>query len=86
MNARYGVLFITSAPGYAKSAMMLSIAKKIGAKYIDMRLAMADETDFKFPYRRTQLINGENVEVSDFTTPLWAVTANEQLTIIHLKS
>lgn len=85
MNARYGVLFITSAPGYAKSAMMLSIANKIGAKYIDMRLAMADETDFKFPYRRTQLINGENVEVSDFTTPLWAVTANEQLTIIHFE-
>lgn len=86
MNAKYGVLFLTSAPGLAKSAIALSIAKKIGAKYIDMRLAMADETDFKFPYKE-KMSDGKGGEiwVSDYTVPKWAYDSNKQLTIIHFE-
>jgi len=45
MNAKSGVLYITSAPGYAKSAIMRSIAYKMGFQYFDIRLSMVDETD-----------------------------------------
>lgn len=86
MNAKYGVLFLSSEPGLAKSAIVLSIAEKIGARYIDMRLAMADETDFKFPYKE-EVTNesGQKHWVSDYTVPKWAYEANKQLTIIHFE-
>jgi len=49
MWAKYGVLFITSKPGVAKSAIAKSIADKMGFNYVDMRLTMSDESDFNFP-------------------------------------
>lgn len=85
MNAKYGVLFLTSSPGLAKSAISLSIANKIGYQYIDMRLAMADETDFKFPYIDKMYDNGEEIKVSKYTVPEWAIKANQQPTIIHFE-
>ncbi len=45
MYSKSGVLFITSPPGIAKSAIMRSIAKKLGLQYFDIRLSMVDETD-----------------------------------------
>ena len=49
MWAKYGVLFISSKPGVAKSAIGRSIAEKMGFAYLDMRLSMSDESDFKYP-------------------------------------
>ena len=49
MWAKYGVLYITSKPGVAKSAIGRSIAEKMGFRYLDMRLSMSDESDFKYP-------------------------------------
>ena len=45
MYSKSGVLFITSPPGIAKSAVARSIAKKLGMQYFDIRLSMVDETD-----------------------------------------
>jgi len=45
MYSKSGVLFITSPPGIAKSAVARSIARKLGMQYFDIRLSMVDETD-----------------------------------------
>ena len=45
MYSKSGVLFITSPPGIAKSAVARSIARKLGLQYFDIRLSMVDETD-----------------------------------------
>ncbi len=105
MYPKSGVLFLTSAPGIAKSAMQRSMAKKmtkveivrddkgeidtkksgeIIAKsffYIDLRLAMLDETDVGlFPDKRELKVteNGEEVlrAFLDHIVPKWAFFAN----------
>jgi len=105
MMPKSGVLFLTSAPGLAKSAIMRSIAKKIKtleiirnhkgevdvdksgkviAKdmfYIDLRLAMLDETDVGlFPDKKELKVteNGEEVlrAFLDHIVPKWAYLSN----------
>ena len=63
MWAKSGVLFITAKPGVAKSAIARSIAEKMNFKYIDMRLSMCDETDFKFPFIDSIEANGKTNKV-----------------------
>ncbi|NPV12977.1 MAG: hypothetical protein HPY57_14520 [Ignavibacteria bacterium] len=105
MLPKSGVLFLTSAPGLAKSAIMRSIAKKIkkveivrkpngeidvdksgkvvasSMFYIDLRLAMLDETDVGlFPDKKEMKIteNGEEVLKAflDHIVPKWAYLSN----------
>jgi hypothetical protein len=117
MYPKSGVLFLTSAPGLAKSAMIRSISKNIskveiiykdikdgkdedGVKYrkvvdkdlsgkviasemfyIDLRLAMLDETDVGlFPDKREMKVteNGEEVlrAFLDHIVPKWAFYSN----------
>lgn len=85
MWAKYGVLFITSEPGIAKSSIAKSIADKMGYDYVDMRLSMNDESDFKYPYLEDKIHNGVNIKVSNFAVPKWAYKANERPTIIHFE-
>lgn len=85
MNAKYGVLFITSKPGVAKSAIGRSIADKMGYDYVDMRLSMNDESDFKFPFLMDKEYNGETIKVSGYAVPEWAYEANSRPTIIHFE-
>lgn len=85
MNAQYGVLFITSKPGVAKSAMSRSIAEKMGCEYIDMRLSMNDESDFKYPYIMDKDYEGKTIKVSGYAVPQWAYEANQKPTIIHFE-
>ena len=85
MNAKYGVLFITSKPGVAKSAIGRSIADKMGYDYVDMRLTMNDESDFKFPYLEDREYNGKKIKVSGYAVPAWAYEANTAPTIIHFE-
>lgn len=85
MWAKYGVLFITSRPGIAKSAIGLNIAKKMGFRYIDMRLSMNDESDFKFPYLTEKEHDGKMIKVSGSAVPEWAYEANSVPTIIHFE-
>jgi len=85
MWAKYGVLFITSKPGVAKSAIGRSIANKMNFKYVDMRLSMNDESDFKFPYLRDANYDGDDIKVSGFAVPQWAYDANQQPTLIHFE-
>lgn len=83
MQAQYGVLFIQSKPGVAKSAISRSIADKMGLQYVDIRLSMADETDMQFP----NLTFNENLKhhVIEHAIPEWAVMANEKPTLIHFE-
>ena len=85
MWAKYGVLYITSKPGVAKSAIGRSIAEKLGFRYLDMRLSMADESDFKYPYLEDMPSNGKMIKVSGYAVPRWAYEANSQPTIIHFE-
>jgi hypothetical protein len=85
MWAKYGVLFITSKPGIAKSAIGRSIANKMGFRYVDMRLSMADESDFKYPFLTDMNDGDKSIKVSGYAVPQWAYEANSAPTIIHFE-
>jgi flagellar biosynthesis chaperone FliJ len=86
MNAKSGVLYITSAPGYAKSAIMRSIAKQMGFQYFDIRLSMVDETDVGlFPTIGEEEVNGSTQKMLSHVAPKWAYMANVKPTIIHFE-
>ena len=86
MNAKSGVLYITSAPGYAKSAIMRSIANKMGIQYFDIRLSMVDETDVGlFPTIGEMLSDGEKQKMLEHVVPKWAYMSNAKPTIIHFE-
>ena len=88
MNAKSGVLYITSAPGYAKSAIMRSIASKMGYQYFDIRLSMVDETDVGlFPTIDEQTIDGTTQRMLCHVAPKWAYIANgKHLSILDLEN
>lgn len=85
MWAKYGVLFISSKPGIAKSAIGRSIADKMGFAYLDMRLSMSDESDFKYPYLEDAEYDGKSIKVSGYAVPQWAYDANQRPTVIHFE-
>lgn len=82
MWPKSGVLYLTSKPGVAKSAILRDIAAKMNFNYIDIRLSMRDETDVGlYPFKVE--VNGK--QYLDFLTPLWAHVANDRPTIIHFE-
>jgi hypothetical protein len=91
MNAKSGVLYITSAPGYAKSAIMRAIASKMGMQYFDIRLSMVDETDVGlFPRIEDIMIkSSDGTEIMtgclSHVAPKWAYMSNTKPTIIHFE-
>lgn len=86
MNAKSGVLYIQSPPGYAKSAIMRSIAYKMGFQYFDIRLSMVDETDVGlFPTIGEEIIDDVNQKMLTHVAPKWAYMANKRPTIIHFE-
>jgi len=85
MWGKSGVLYITSKPGIAKSAIALGIAKKMGFRYLDMRLSMSDESDFKYPYLTDCDYNGKTIKVSGYAVPNWAYESNNTPTLIHFE-
>ena len=93
MNAQSGVLFITAEPGVAKSAILRTIARKLGMEYFDIRLSMVDEIDVGlFPFRKEIDYNdgGEDnvtkvISLMSYAIPEWAYRANQQPTIIHFE-
>jgi hypothetical protein len=86
MNAKSGVLYITSPPGYAKSAIMRAIARKMGYQYFDIRLSMVDETDVGlFPTIDEMTIDDVPQRMLTHVAPKWAYMANTKPTIIHFE-
>lgn len=91
MYGKSGVLFLTAEPGVAKSAIMRSIADKLGFQYFDIRLSMIDEIDVGlFPFRRQReytLPDGTKdvIEVMSYAIPEWAYESNQAPTIIHFE-
>lgn len=94
MNAESGVLYITSAPGYAKSAIMRAIARKMGFQYFDIRLSMVDETDvglFPTIEEVEEIVNEHGSErrvikkMLSHVCPKWAYMANQKPSIIHFE-
>lgn len=82
MKTRSGVLYITSKPGIAKSAISKSIANKLEMEYYDLRLSMRDETDVGlYP----KLVTYKEMSFLDHVVPLWAYKANEKPTVIHFE-
>lgn len=82
MLGKYGVLYITSKPGIAKSAIGKRIAEKMGYEYMDIRLTLIDETDVGL-YPKVSEEDG--IDVLDHIVPKWAVRANKKPTIIHFE-
>jgi len=82
MWPKSGVLYITSKPGLAKSAIAKSIAKKMGFQYLDIRLSMIDETDVGLYPKLTEYYGQDCL---DHVVPKWAIKANRQPTIIHFE-
>jgi len=82
MWPKSGVMYITSKPGIAKSAISRSIADKMGFRYMDIRLSMVDETDVGL-YPNISDVDG--IKCLDFVVPKWALEANKQPTIIHFE-
>lgn len=95
MYGQSGVLFLTAEPGVAKSAIMRTIAEKLGFQYFDIRLSMVDEIDVGlFPYRNEMEIDLEDgsgettkriINVMSYAIPEWAYLANLKPTIIHFE-
>lgn len=86
MWGKSGVLYITSKPGVAKSAIGRSIASKLGFRYMDLRLSMVDETDVGlYPSVTDVEVDNSTVKCLDFVVPRWAIEANKQPTIIHFE-
>lgn len=83
MRSKYGVLYLKAKPGVAKSAIALSIAKKMGFNYVDLRLSMADETDMQFP--NLQFMEDIGGHVIQYAIPEWAYLANQRPTLIHFE-
>jgi hypothetical protein len=83
--SRYGVLYIQAKPGVAKSAIARSIANKLDLNYVDMRLAMSDESDFKYPYLEDKDYGDGKIKVSSYAVPRWAYEANQRPTLIHFE-
>jgi hypothetical protein len=82
MWPKSGVLYITSKPGIAKSAIARSIAEKMSFRYMDIRLSLVDETDVGlYP----NISETAGVKCLDFVVPRWAIEANRQPTIIHFE-
>jgi len=82
MWPKSGVMYITSKPGIAKSAIARSIADKMNFRYMDIRLSMVDETDVGL-YPNISDVDG--IKCLDFVVPKWALEANKQPTIIHFE-
>lgn len=77
MVARGAVPFVQGRPGEAKTAIVRSIASKLGYQFIDIRLSQIDEAVV------TGLpLGDENGKSFSFRTPDWALRANEHPTII----
>jgi uncharacterized protein YggU (UPF0235/DUF167 family) len=91
IKPRSGVLFLTSEPGIAKSAIMRCIAKKLGLFYIDLRLSMLDETDVGLFPDKCEIevsYDGKTHVKEKFLThliPEWAWLANQKPTLIHFE-
>jgi len=85
MWPKYGVLFIQSKPGVAKTQIARSIADKMGFNYVDMRLSMADESDFKYPFLEDCDYEGTKIKVSGYAVPKWAYDSNKTPTLIHFE-
>lgn len=82
MYGKYGVLYLTSKPGIAKSAIGKRIAEKTNHDYMDIRLTLIDETDVGL-YPKVSTVDG--VDVLDHVVPKWAIEANKRPTIIHFE-
>lgn len=91
MLPKSGVLYIQSEPGIAKSAIIKSIADKIGFKFFDLRLSMVDETDVGlYPTLVEKDIESRDGEQTtqkflDHVPPLWAYEANQQPSIVFFE-
>jgi len=77
IRANGAVPYIKGRPGEAKTAILRTIAKKLGLQYIDIRLSQVDEAVVTgFP------ATNPDGQTFSFRTPDWAVKANSQPTII----
>lgn len=86
MLSKSGVLYITSKPGVAKSAIIKSMADKLGFLFFDIRLSMVDETDVGlYPKVGTYTVNGVEYDVLQHVVPEWAIAANQQPSIIFFE-
>lgn len=90
MWPKYGTLYIEGPPGFWKTSIFDSIAKKMNMNFIDLRLTQLDETDIGlYPDVITVEYKQEDGEVKqvrvlDYIAPYWALEANLVPTLVLL--
>ena len=85
MFAKAGTLYVKGRAGEGKSAIMKSIAVKLGWNYIDLRLSQCDELSVGlFPALEERKAD-EKYRNFTFAVPKWAIEANERPTIINFE-
>lgn len=82
IKAQAGTLFLKGKPGMAKSAILRTIASKLGMRYLHINLAMISECDLGV-YPILEDWNG--TKSLSFATPKWAAIANEAPTLINFE-
>jgi hypothetical protein len=82
IRARSGVLFLKGKPGIAKSAILRTIAEKLGLEYVDLRLCDMDETDFGIPQPADMEVDGKIIRVQRYALPEWVVTTHQKPVLI----
>lgn len=74
MNGRAGTLYIEGAPGSGKSAILKSIATKLGGLYLPFDSPAMEETEMGL-YPKTLIIDGQ--ELVKYVPPVWAYNATK---------
>jgi hypothetical protein len=85
IQSRPAVLYLKGVPGSCKSAILTSLAEKMGWHYLDLRLSTIAETDVGvFP-----IVNDATRNTSqptfNYGIPHWALMANTRPTLIHFE-
>lgn len=84
MFTKGAVPFIQGRAGEGKSAIIESIATKLGMQFIDIRLSQKDELSVgEFPVLNDERVDG--ARTFEFAVPDWAVLANQRPTIINFE-
>jgi hypothetical protein len=80
-----GVLFLKGKPGTCKSAILRSIALKLGLNYIDFRLSQIDESDLGVFPCINEASRNTKAPTFQYAAPQWALDANAVPTLLNFE-
>jgi len=85
MKCNSGVVFLTGPAGIGKTAILKSIAKKLGYQFFDERLSTYDESDLGIPKVVQVELDGRCYDVMKKVIPEFCILSNMKPTIIDFE-